>query len=452
MSQHWDEQALTDYSLGELDKVEAEQLELHLASCPQCRAAFNAIQDAIALLQADQWDAPPAALTERAVGLFQSPTKPAGFATVISGWLNWQGLRRQPWAAPALVGALATVAVLLFFSWRWLQEPAGAPALVQVEILQGVVELSEAGDGWQPVSGTIELKENQRIRTRNGAEALISLYDLADITLYGDSEMGLLESSDAAGSPLLEQNRGRSLHQVRARQATPAYHLQIPTYVLEGNTGTFLVEISETERRLTAVIGALQISTGEEKQQIQPGQAYFYADNLAGQLVPADPALLERFGGLVLTMTPSNTHTRTPLPPSATATGTPRPSPTLQPTDSATATVTASPVPLPTATPVPTQPPPPTATPTGDPEPTEEPEETDEPEGTEEPEETDEPEQTEEPDETEEPEPTHDHNGTEEPEPTEEPEGTEEPEPTHYSSNALPAHTNSCSLRSKRLS
>ncbi|MCB0017990.1 MAG: zf-HC2 domain-containing protein, partial [Anaerolineales bacterium] len=193
MSQHWDEQALTDYSLGELDKAQAEQLELHLASCSQCLAEFNAIQDAIALLQADQWDVAPAALTQQAIGLFQAPAKPAGLIPLLAGWFNWPRFRQQPWAAPALVGALASVALLVFFGWLLLREPAGAPGLIQVEVLQGIVELSEAGGSWQPVSGTIELKDNQRIRTRDGAEALISLQDLADITLYSDSELGLLD-------------------------------------------------------------------------------------------------------------------------------------------------------------------------------------------------------------------------------------------------------------------
>ena len=458
MSQHWDEQALTDYSLGELDKAQAAQLELHLADCPACRAEFNAIQDAIALLQADQWDAAPAPLTARAIEVFPLPPQPAGIAAILSGWLKPRGFHRQPWAVPALVGALATVAVLVFFGWRWLREPVESPVLIQVEVQQGTVELSTAGGSWQTVSEPIELKDNQRIRTRSGAEALITFPDLAEITLYADSELALLNSGDAASPPLLAQNRGRSLHQVRTRQTTPAYLVQVPIYVLAGNSGIFLVEIDETERRLTAVSGALQISAAADRKEIRPGQAYSYTDSSTGRFVPADPAILERFGGATATATTS---------PSATSTQTAPPSPTLRLTSSATPSPTASPSPLPAATPEPTtpptQPPPATAIPTpiGDPEPTEEPEGTEEPEPTEDHDGTEEPEPTEDHDGTEEPEPTEDHDGTDEPEPTEDHDGTEEPEPTEdhdsadeldsirESSQTLPAQTSSTHLRGK---
>jgi hypothetical protein len=124
---------LAAYALDAVEPAEAEVVELHLASCPQCRAEVAAYREVTSVLAYSGGDAPPQLWDRIAAGM-QDPPPPLRLDRIRSAApvdARHRARRRfATWAGAAVATAAAVAAVVLGVDVSHLQNQLNAAGAV----------------------------------------------------------------------------------------------------------------------------------------------------------------------------------------------------------------------------------------------------------------------------------------------------------------------------------
>jgi ferric-dicitrate binding protein FerR (iron transport regulator) len=235
-------------------------LEGHLAGCPSCRAAAEALR----LQDAD---------LRRAFALRREAA--AAVAERVVARLRAAPARRWRWL-PLLLAAAAgfLLAAAVFRPWRQQPDethtnpgplPPVAREMVQLALATGMVEVLPPGQSaWQDVPGGGKVEVGARIRTPSAVRCELRTADGSEVRLNGDTEVDLQAARHLALA------HGQILASVVAGPVP--FQVQVPEATVTAVGTQFDLRCQPAETTLTVLQGATRVQGQGPEATIRTGE------------------------------------------------------------------------------------------------------------------------------------------------------------------------------------